>query len=190
DAALVRSAHPDVVIVATGARPRRPSLELSPGAVVLDAWEVVRGAAIPDGPIVVADWRCDWVGLGVAIQLARAGHRVTLGSNGLVAGLRIQQYVRDAMLAAAERARVERIPLVRLFGYDGHAVFFQHVLTDEAVVVEDVAALVLALGHEPVDGLLAELEGYPGEVHAIGDCLAPRTVEEAVLEGLKIASAI
>ena len=30
----------------------------------------------------------------------------------------------------------------------------------------------------------------PGEVHAIGDCLAPRTVEEAVLEGLRAASAL
>jgi hypothetical protein len=56
--------------------------------------------------------------------------------------------------------------------------------------VEEVAALVLATGHEPVDGLLADLTGYAGEVHAIGDCLAPRTVEEAVLEGLKVASAI
>ncbi|MBF6604040.1 MAG: hypothetical protein IVW53_00445 [Chloroflexi bacterium] len=102
----------------------------------------------------------------------------------------ISSYVRDAMLAAAERARVERIPLVRIFGYDGRAVFFQHVLTDDAVVVEDVAALVLAVGHEPVDGLLADLEGYPGEVRAIGDCLAPRTVEEAVLEGLKVATEI
>ncbi len=30
-----------------------------------------------------------------------------------------------------------------------------------------------------------ELEGWPGEVHLAGDCLAPRTAEEAVLEGLQ-----
>ncbi len=29
---------------------------------------------------------------------------------------------------------------------------------------------------------------FDGEVHGIGDCLAPRTVEEAVLEGLKVAA--
>jgi len=79
---------------------------------------------------------------------------------------------------------------VRIFGYDGTAAFFQHVLTEDAVIVEDVAALVLALPPEPVDELLGALEGYAGEVHAIGDCLAPRTAEEAVLEGLKVASAI
>jgi len=190
DAALIDRERPDVVIVATGARPRTPAIELTPGAVVLDAWAVVGGAPVPEGRIAVADWRCDWIGLGVAISLARAGRRVVLGSNGTTAGLRIQQYVRDAMLAAAERARVERIPLVRIFGYDGTAAFFQHVLTEDAVIVEDVAALVLALPPEPVDELLGALEGYAGEVHAIGDCLAPRTAEEAVLEGLKVASAI
>ncbi len=30
-----------------------------------------------------------------------------------------------------------------------------------------------------------ELEGWPGEVHPAGDCLGPRTAEEAVLEGLQ-----
>jgi len=28
------------------------------------------------------------------------------------------------------------------------------------------------------------------EVHAIGDCVSPRTVEEAVLEGLEVAAAL
>jgi 2,4-dienoyl-CoA reductase-like NADH-dependent reductase (Old Yellow Enzyme family) len=190
DLAYIDRERPDVVIVATGARPRRPPLELTPGARVLDAWEVLQGAPVPDGRIVVADWRCDWVGLGIATALGRAGHPVILGSNGTIAGQLIQQYVRDAMLVAAERARVERIPLVRIFGYDGSAVFFQHVLTDEAVVIEDVAALVLALGHDAVDELYQGLLGYPGEVHLIGDSLAPRTAEEAVLEGLRVASEI
>jgi 2,4-dienoyl-CoA reductase-like NADH-dependent reductase (Old Yellow Enzyme family)/thioredoxin reductase len=190
DRAVVDARHPDVVVIATGARPRRPVLELTPEATVLDAWEVIDGVSLPDGRIVVADWRCDWIGLGVAIQLARAGHAVTLGSTGTIAGQRIQQYVRDAMLAAAERAHVERIPLVRIFGADRSAVYFQHVLTEEAVVVEDVAALVLALGHAPIDELVDDLSGWPGEVHLIGDCLAPRTIEEAVLEGLKVGAAI
>ena len=31
---------------------------------------------------------------------------------------------------------------------------------------------------------------YDGEVHVIGDCVTPRTVEEAVLEGLEAGTAI
>jgi 2,4-dienoyl-CoA reductase-like NADH-dependent reductase (Old Yellow Enzyme family) len=193
DLDVVRREHPDVVIVATGAGPRRPPIELSGSPVVLDAWQILRGVETPSGRIVVADWRCDWIGLGLAVLLAERGRKVTLGVDGYMPGQRIQQYVRDAMTAAVARAGVQVLPLVRLFGYDGSAVFFQHVLTDEAVIIEDVAGLVLAQGHDPVDGLLTALEtpgAFDGEVHGIGDCLAPRTVEESVLEGLKVASAI
>lgn len=196
DADLVRRERPDVVLVATGARPRRPPLELPGDPTVLDAWQVLNGVSVPDGRVVVADWRCDWVGLGVAELLARQGRRVTLGVDGYMPGQRLQQYVRDAMLSSALRAGVTMLPTVRVFGYDGSAVFFEHALTGEPVIVEEVAALVLALGHDPVVDLLNDLNdlnglgGYDGEVQAIGDCLAPRTVEEAVLEGLAVASSI
>ena len=68
----VRREAPDVVVVATGARPRRPPLELVGDPVVLDAWEVLQGATVPAGRVVVADWRCDWIGLGLA-RAARPG---------------------------------------------------------------------------------------------------------------------
>jgi 2,4-dienoyl-CoA reductase-like NADH-dependent reductase (Old Yellow Enzyme family) len=199
DAALVEHEAPDTVIVATGAVPYRPVLELVGDPLVFDSWEVIRGADVPTGRVVVVDWRCDWVGPGVALLLAAGGRRVTLAPNGYTPGFRLQQYVRDATIAALNRAHVEILPLTRPFGYDGAAVFLQHTLTEEAVIVEDVAALVLAAGHVADAYLYDELAarsdllsaaGRPMEIHGIGDCLAPRTVEEAVLEGLMVASRI
>jgi 2,4-dienoyl-CoA reductase-like NADH-dependent reductase (Old Yellow Enzyme family) len=187
DRSVVEQLAPEVVIVATGATPRRPALELMDDPVVLDAWQLLRGAEVPSGHVVVADWRCDWVGMGVAELLARAGHRVTLGVNGYMPGQRIQQYVRDSMLAALSRAGVRILPTVRVIGADEDTVYFQHTLTDEPVLVEDAAALVLSQGGLPVATLVDELAGWDGEVHLIGDALAPRTVEEAVLDGLTVA---
>jgi len=190
DRAFADAEQPDVIVIATGARSRRPDLDLVGSPAVLDAWQVISGEDVPAGDVVVADWRCDWIGLGVARLLAEAGHRVTLAVDGYMPGQRVQQYVRDVMLAAARRAGVTVIPTVRVYGADAESVYLQDTLTNEAVVVGNVAALVLAQGHEPVDDLVRDLEGYPGEVHAIGDCLAPRTVEEAVLEGLQVAAEI
>lgn len=188
DRALVERDAPDVVVIATGARPRRPEIDVTGEPLILDAWQVLSGATVPAGHVVVADWRCDWIGLGLAERLARQGHRVTLAVDGYMAGQRLQQYVRDVMLAAVARAGVHVVPTVRLFGADDSSVYLQHTLTGEPVVIGEVAALVLAQGHEAVDGLLAELEGF--DVRAIGDCLAPRTVEEAVLEGLVVGTEI
>ena len=194
DMALVREGQPDVVIVATGARPRHPEIEALGSPVILDAWQVIRGAELPDGRIVVADWNGDWVGAGVATMLARRGrHRVVLAVDGYQACGSLQQYVKDAHLTALARAKVDVVPLMRLFGADDDAVYLQHVLTKEPVVIEQVSGLVLAEGHEPVDDLLLALAALgPGapEVIGIGDCLAPRSVEEAVLEGLVAASRV
>jgi NADPH-dependent 2,4-dienoyl-CoA reductase/sulfur reductase-like enzyme len=195
DLAFVRAAAPDTVVVATGAVPYRPPLEVMGDPVIVQGWDVIRGTRLPDGHVVVADFRSDWVGLGLATLLATRGHRVTLAVVGTMAGQRVQQYVRDTMTAAARRARVEILPTTRLYGADPSAVFLQDVLTGDAVVVEDTVGLVLAQGHVPEDGLLAELEaevtaGASFEVHAVGDVLSPRTIEEAVLEGLRAGVAI
>ncbi|MDE3065333.1 MAG: FAD-dependent oxidoreductase [Acidobacteriota bacterium] len=188
DAEVVASLAPDVVVAATGARPYRPPIEVMGSPRVLDSWEVIAGAHPPAGHVVVVDTAGDWTGVGVARILAAAGHRVTLCVNGYGAGEALQQYVRDAALAALERERVRVVPLVRLFGVDDDTVYLQHVLTEEPVLEPGVAGVVLSCGHEAVTDLEASLAGRGVSVVAVGDCRAPRSVEEAVLEGLAAAS--
>ncbi len=186
DAALVAREAPDAVVVATGARPRRPPVEGGEQAHVVDAWQVLKGEVNIGASVVIADWRCDWVGLGLAEKLAREGCRVRLCVNGYMPGQTIQQYVRDSWIGTLHALGVEMIPYVRLFGADADSVYLQHTMSGEPVICSEVDTLVLALGHERVAGLADELADYGGEVHLVGDCLAPRTAEEAVLEGLKV----
>lgn len=189
DATFVDGEAPDAVIVATGARPHRPPLEILGEPWVAEAWDVIADPdQAPRGRIVVIDWRGDWIGVGVARLLAAAGRQVTLAARGYHAADRLQQYVRDAQLAALHRAGVAVEPLVRPYGVDDDTVYLQHVLTDEPVLVEGVAGVVLACGHQAESELLDELGGGDAPVLGIGDCLSPRSVEEAVLEGLVVAS--
>jgi 2,4-dienoyl-CoA reductase-like NADH-dependent reductase (Old Yellow Enzyme family)/thioredoxin reductase len=190
DFGLVEEESPDFVVVATGARPYRPAIEVMGAPVVMDAWQAIRGEPAPKGHVVVVDWRSDWVGIGAARVLAAQGCRVTLVVSTYAAGEALQQYVRDSQLKALRRDRIEVLPLLRIFGVDDNTVYLQHVLTGEPVMIEGTAGIVLACGHEPVSDLLTELQtkGYPAV--GAGDCLAPRTVEEAVLEGLVVGSEI
>jgi hypothetical protein len=68
------------------------------------------------------------------------------------------------------------------------------VLISDAVIVEDATALVQAQGTVPDDTLLLELEAAAADgsfrVVAAGDVLTPRTIEEAVLDGLRAGIAI
>ena len=91
---------------------------------------------------------------------------------------------------ALHRLGVEILPHMRLHGVDDEDAYFQHTLSGEAVVLEGVDTLVTALGTQSETALEEELSDWPGELHVIGDALSPRTVEEAVLEGLKVAAVL
>jgi len=190
DAGFVRKRSADVVIVATGAVPRQPAIEINDNPLTMDASEVIEGAEVPAGRVVVADWRCDWVGLGVAQMLSERGRKVSLCVDGYMAGQMLQQYVRNEMIAAAHNAGVDVITNVRVFGVDNNTVYLQHRLSGQPVLLEDVAATVFSIGPLSLAGLLDELTDSGDHVIGIGDCLAPRTVEEAVLEGLQAAWSI
>jgi 2,4-dienoyl-CoA reductase-like NADH-dependent reductase (Old Yellow Enzyme family) len=183
---------PDAVVLATGARPRTPAIEQAEDAHVLSAWDVVSGKERSGNSVVVADWRCDWIGLGLAEMLARDGCRVRLCVNGMMPGQTIQQYVRDPWLGVMHTLGVEVIPLVRLHGVDSDTVYFQHTMSGEPLLCEGVDTLVLSLGHEAVNELETELSSshFKGGVMALGDCVCPRTAEEAVLEGLQVGTAL
>jgi len=186
--AMVETMAPDAVIVATGGRPYWPEFEGREEAHVVDAWQVLRGEANTGQSVVIADWRSDWVGLGLAEKLARDGCRVRLCVNGVMAGETIPFYVRDSMVAQLHRLGVEILPYARLFGADADTVYLQHASSGEAILLEGVDTLVLAQGQVQEATLAGTLEGSGIEVHVIGDALAPRTAEEAVLEGLKIGA--
>ncbi|MFA9419268.1 MAG: FAD-dependent oxidoreductase [Gammaproteobacteria bacterium] len=174
----------DVVISATGARPYRPALPGEDEAEVVDAWQVLTAKVKVGTNVVIADWRADWVGMGLAELLARQGSRVRLAVNGICAGQEIQSYTRDQWTGSLHKLGVEIIPYVRLFGVDSDSVYLQHTLSNEAVVCDGVDTLVLALGHSSNTDLEAILREMPIEYHLVGDCMSPRTAEEAVYEGM------
>jgi len=68
--------------------------------------------------------------------------------------------------------------LVRYADPDGA----EHALAADAVVLSDALA--------PDDALATALSARGIEVHAIGDCRAPRTFEEAIYEATTTASAL
>jgi 2,4-dienoyl-CoA reductase-like NADH-dependent reductase (Old Yellow Enzyme family)/thioredoxin reductase len=187
-AELLRDAAPDAVILATGARPYLPEIPGAEEAQVLTAWELLDGGANPGGSVVIADWRCDWIGLGLAEMLAANGCRVRLCVNGQMAGETLQLFTRNHYLARLHKLGVEIRTHLRLYGVDAETAYFQDTLSDDAVVLEDCDTLALALGHSACRRLEDAVSDFAGELYTIGDGVAPRSAEEAVFEGLEVGS--
>ncbi|MCZ6772128.1 MAG: FAD-dependent oxidoreductase [Proteobacteria bacterium] len=185
----IRAASADVVIIASGATPYMPEIEIGDSAQVVNAWQVINDEVDCGSRVVVADWRGDWVSLGLAMKLARAGHHVRLATVANCAGVNVEYYTRDSLIAELDRLGVEFTHYARLAGADENTAYFVHASGGHAMEFES-NTLVVAYGHQSETVLSNSLEGYGAEIHIIGDALSPRTAEEAVLEGLKVGSQI
>jgi 2,4-dienoyl-CoA reductase-like NADH-dependent reductase (Old Yellow Enzyme family)/thioredoxin reductase len=190
DADLVRALAPEAVVVATGGVPFEPEIEGREDGHVVDAWSVLRAEANPGARVLVADWRCDWIGMGIAELLARNGHKVRLAVNGTHAGQHLQMYHRDHLAGKLHRLGVEVIPYARLHGVDADSALLAHIVTGEGIACEEVDTVVVAAGQAPATSLEHELEGLGVEIHLAGDCLSPRSAEEAVYEGMLAGRAV
>ena len=191
DAARIVAEAPDVVLIATGAKPYRPEFSHEGALQILDAWQVLRGEGTAIGQsVLIIDWRSDWIGIGIAEHLAQQGRSVRLAVSGPAAGESLPLYVRDHSAAGLHKLGVKVLTYMRLYGSDSDSVYLQHVASGEAVVIDKVDTLVLCTGHTPVDELSDALETLNVEVRVIGDAASPRTAEEAIYEGLNVAAEI
>ncbi len=183
---VVTALKPDAVVVAAGARPYTPPLALE--GDVRQAWSVLDGEPPTGCRAVVADWGGDPAGLDAAEVLVRAGNAVTLVVASVTVGESVHQYRRNLYLQRLYRAGATILQHHELTGAVPGEARFRNVFAPELEVSVVADVLVLALGRVPEDGLAPALREAGLEVEEGGDCLSPRSLEEAVLEGALAAS--
>ena len=190
DLAMVQAEAADVVVLATGATPYAQPIEADDSIVKLNAWQYLQGTAPQGKSVLLTDWRCDWVAPGIAELLVKQGFDVSIAINGLCLGETLPLYVRDELTATAQRLGIKLLPNARLYGYDNGTVFLQHNTSAEALELEGIDTIIACDGQIALDELGDVIEDLGMVLHRIGDCNTPRTAEEAMYEGLKVAAMI
>ena len=190
DMALVQAEAADVVVLATGATPYAQPIEADDSILKLHAWQYLQGTAPQGKSVLLTDWRCDWVAPGIAELLVKQGFDVSIAINGLCLGETLPLYVRDELTATAQRLGIKLLPNARLYGYDNGTVYLQHNTSAEAVELEGIDTIIACDGQIALDELGDAIEDLGMVLHRIGDCNTPRTAEEAMYEGLKVAAMI
>ena len=61
-----------------------------------------------------------------------------------------------------------------------------NIYTHEIIVFDGYDTVILDAGNVVNDRLYRELKGRVREIYRIGDCVAPRGIEMAILEGRKV----
>ena len=190
DLAMVQAEAADVVVLATGATPYAQPIEADDSILKLNAWQYLQGTAPQGKSVLITDWRCDWVAPGIAELLVKQGFDVSIAINGLCLGETLPLYVRDELTATAQRLGIKLLPNARLYGYDNGTVYLQHNTSAEALELEGIDTIIACDGHMALDELGDAIEDLGVTLYRIGDCNTPRTAEEAMYEGLKVAAMI
>lgn len=185
----LKEEDPDEVLLAIGAKPFYPNAEGLQLAHVTNAWEVLNGEAEVGKRVAVADWKGDMPGIGTALYLAEKGHEVELITNSIHAGYSLQQYVRDMFLGRLAAKGIKVTPQHKLLKAEEGKAVFENIYTGQELERE-IDTLVLATGHIQNLDLYEQLCEHFPHVKRIGDCMVPRTVEEAILEGFEQAASL
>ncbi|MFE0419493.1 mycofactocin system FadH/OYE family oxidoreductase 2 [Streptomyces tendae] len=192
---MLRAERPDAVVLATGARPQAPHWA-GRLARVVDVRDVVEDRAAPFGDVLVVDELGFHQATSVAELLADRGCRVRICTPGMVVGqdlgitLDMETFCARADAKGIEFA-TDRVVLSAAGEEDGDGVSVE-VLTHTTGQMARVRAdwVVCAVHQAPEDDLWKALRDAPFEVHRVGDCLAPRRADAAVVEGHRVAAAL
>lgn len=178
---LVEAESPDVIILATGARPKPASWPMQPGIRVVSGVDALLDPGKVRGPVVVAGGGCS--GAQTAEALAeRQGRPVTVVEQGPEIAKEAPLDDRSLLLARLERLKVSLLTDTKITAAGAGAVKVETATGSRNLEAE---TLVLCHGARSELGLVAELQDLPATLITVGDCASPRRVMEALLEGAR-----
>ncbi len=186
----VLSERPEVVVVATGSVPSRPALPGIDLPHVVTARDVLLERVDVRGRVIVLDDNAHQEGPSTAEFLADRGAEVEILSRLYIVGQDIDDTMRPHLYQRLLTKGVVLTPLTIVKAIEPGRLTVANVFSEQERVIEGVDYVVLAAGSRAAAGLWARLKGKVPELHAAGDCIAPRGLHDALLEGTRVARAI
>ncbi|CAB4733289.1 MAG: mycofactocin system FadH/OYE family oxidoreductase 1 [Actinobacteria bacterium] len=180
------------VIVAVGGREGLRAYEQQPGSVVRTAAEALDDPeSLPQGAVLIWDPIGGPIGVALAELLAERGVEVHIATQDNIVG---NELARSGDLAPANARLLQA-------GVHLHPRMLLRSVSAEGATLEDrfsaqrqqlPVAVVIDAGHRlPNDALGLELADVARvQASSVGDCVAPRTIYEAILEGRRAAIAL
>lgn len=180
-----------VVVLATGGRMRPVEGPEAAAGAVVGVRDVLRGRLPGSGRVAVVDREGGQPAIDAAEAAAAAGRPVVIVSEDAFVSSRLgltgefaPWYRRAAALG------IELIPQSVVVAAAPGELTLRHRFGDGTRRLEGVGAVVVA-DHELADDALHRgLSGRVAELHRAGDCIAPRRVLHAVLEGNRVGRAV
>ncbi|MBZ6078198.1 FAD-dependent oxidoreductase [Microvirga puerhi] len=196
-AEFVRNENPDAVIIATGSRPIRsgyssfrPDVAFLPGSDqdnVLTVFDVFSTPERIGKRVLLLDDDPHFSGVYTAEFLATVGHEVQIITPQLYAGRELHINFIPNLYHRLAELRITVAPGRLATSIEGDRMVSIDRFTGQSHSSEAFDTFVLSTGNEVVNTLYQELLGQVSELYRIGDCVAPRKIDDAILDGERAA---
>ncbi len=188
---LVEREKPDAVIVATGSEPVKSQLPGADLPHVMTFHDMLKGREVPGERVLVIDEIGFQQGAGTAEYLGRLNKKVFMLTSGLYAApdlmptMDLQLWYRRVLDLGVEII-TDSIPLF----IEPDSVTVMNHYSGRQTTLEDIEAVVLVMHPIARDDIYYRVKDIVPEIYRVGDCLAPRRVEHAILDGYRIGRTI
>jgi NADPH-dependent 2,4-dienoyl-CoA reductase/sulfur reductase-like enzyme len=188
---FILALKPDVVIIAAGALPKPCPLPGGDGPAVFNVWQALTGAGNIGQNVLFIDGDGHHQAAAAIESLLDKGRRVHIVTSSATIGSELgpsqDSYLSHQRLARKGITFTTDFAVVEI---KGTAVRGLNYYNNEWHTFEGFDSVVYALGSQAQDGLYRELKGRVKELYRIGDCVAPRKIDMAVLEGDRVGRMI
>jgi thioredoxin reductase len=182
---FVEKESPEALVIATGSIPLENPL---PGRYspleVLNVWQVLKGEQSIGDRILLIDGDGHHKATSAAEFLADRGKKVDMITDALFVGVELGPT--GDLYSSRQRLLQKGVTFIsdlRVQEIQGTAVKAVNIYSNEAKIFEGYDAVVVVMPNRPNDTLYFHLKNRMKELYRIGDCVAPRKIDSAILEG-------
>ena len=185
---IVLEKNPDVVIVTTGSRPKANPVPGDYGPPsVLNVREVIERQFPVGEKVLFIDENSGHHATATVELLADQGKKVDMVTSDLFVGIGLAPLgdlylTRQRLLQKGVTFTTD----VVIDEIDGSKVKARDIYTNQSILFEGYDTIVLDMGNMVNDRLYRQLKGQVKELYRAGDCVAPRGIDMAILEGRRL----
>ena len=190
--ALVEKEKPEALVIATGSVPRvNPVPGRYSPSQVLNAWQVLKGEVSVGERVLLMDGDGHHKTTSTAEFLADQGKSVDIITDALFVGVELGSL--GDLYASRQRLLQKGVRFLsdlRVQKIEGTTVEAVNVYSNEVQVFRGYNTVVVVMANRPNDSLYFRLKNRMAELYRIGDCVAPRRIDMAILEGNKVGKVL
>jgi hypothetical protein len=189
---LVLNEHPDVVIVATGSSPHAKPVQGRYGPPrVLNVWDILKGEFTVGEKVLFIDENGGHHATATVELLADQGRKVDMVTSELFIGMELAPIgdlylTRQRLLQKGVTFQTDLI----IDEIESDTVKGRDLYTNKPILFHDYDTIVLDMGNVAEDHLYKQLKGRVQALYRVGDCVAPRGIDTAIMEGRKAGEII